>query len=106
MFEIPEIPAMVYNFEVAGFHTYYVGNSSVLVHNKCVAQGNGVRIESYYPKDHNPPHLHINGGGSSARIGLVNNEVVPIFNTGLTQKQASVVKDNLAIILDFFEEFD
>lgn len=26
-----------YNFEVEGFHTYYVGNKEILVHNKCWA---------------------------------------------------------------------
>ena len=30
------VPTKVYNFEVEGFHTYYVGGSSVLVHNSCV----------------------------------------------------------------------
>ena len=30
-----EIPAIVYNFEVEDFHTYYVTDSAVLVHNKC-----------------------------------------------------------------------
>ena len=34
--EILESPVKVYNFEVEGFHTYYVGEQSVLVHNKCV----------------------------------------------------------------------
>ena len=33
--EILEAPVEVYNFEVEDFHTYYVGVSSVLVHNKC-----------------------------------------------------------------------
>ena len=33
--EILENPIKVYNFEVEGFHTYYVGNSSILVHNTC-----------------------------------------------------------------------
>lgn len=32
--EILEAPIAVYNFEVEDFHTYYVGESSVLVHNK------------------------------------------------------------------------
>ena len=32
-------PVKVYNFEVADFHTYYVGNSQVLVHNDCSAGG-------------------------------------------------------------------
>ena len=33
--EILEAPITVYNFEVADFHTYYVGRNSVLVHNDC-----------------------------------------------------------------------
>lgn len=34
--EILEAPVKVYNFEVQGFHTYYVGNGDgVLVHNRC-----------------------------------------------------------------------
>lgn len=28
-------PVLVYNFEVADFHTYFVGKNSVLVHNEC-----------------------------------------------------------------------
>lgn len=33
--EILESPIKVYNFEVADFHTYFVGNASILVHNSC-----------------------------------------------------------------------
>ena len=33
--ELLETPVATYNFEVADFHTYYVGNTSVLVHNAC-----------------------------------------------------------------------
>jgi len=33
--EILEEPIVVYNFEVEGFHTYYVGRNGVLVHNSC-----------------------------------------------------------------------
>jgi hypothetical protein len=33
--EILEAPIKVYNFEVADYHTYYVGESAVLVHNVC-----------------------------------------------------------------------
>jgi hypothetical protein len=33
--EILESPVKVYNFEVEDFHTYFVGNSGVLVHNEC-----------------------------------------------------------------------
>ena len=33
--EILEAPVTVYNFEVEDFHTYYVGENEILVHNKC-----------------------------------------------------------------------
>ena len=33
--EILESPVATYNFEVEDFHTYYVGEANVLVHNKC-----------------------------------------------------------------------
>ena len=37
--EILESPIKVYNFEVEDFHTYFVGESSVLVHNECGPDG-------------------------------------------------------------------
>lgn len=37
--EILEVPVTVYNFEVEDFHTYYVGDSSILVHNVCKNPG-------------------------------------------------------------------
>ena len=33
--EILETPITVYNFEVEGLHTYFVGSNSILVHNAC-----------------------------------------------------------------------
>lgn len=36
--EIFESPVKVYNFEVEDFHTYFVGECSVLVHNTCVTE--------------------------------------------------------------------
>ena len=36
--EILESPVKVYNFEVQDFHTYYVGENSVLVHNSCTPE--------------------------------------------------------------------
>ena len=35
--EYLEEPVAVYNFEVEDYHTYYVGNTEVLVHNTCAA---------------------------------------------------------------------
>jgi len=37
--EILEAPIAVYNFEVEGFHTYYVSDTAVLVHNACGGRG-------------------------------------------------------------------
>lgn len=34
-----DVPEITYNFEVEGFHTYYVGKCDVLVHNKCKETG-------------------------------------------------------------------
>lgn len=65
---------MVYNFTVADYHTYYVGQGEVLVHNcggkrtppqlpnKTLAEGDGVTIEHYYrSNDHAPAHAHVVG---------------------------------------------
>ena len=45
-YEILEAPISVYNFEVEDFHTYYVGESSVLVHNMCDRITNVSKAES------------------------------------------------------------
>ena len=37
--ELLESPVATYNFEVQDFHTYYVGESAVLVHNLCTNSG-------------------------------------------------------------------
>ena len=44
--EILEIPIMVYNFEVADFHTYYVSNMAILVHNMCAKKRDIQQIEN------------------------------------------------------------
>ena len=49
-----ETPATVYNFEVEDFHTYYVTDSSVLVHNMCTGNwskgnfGSSSRLANYH----------------------------------------------------------
>ena len=55
--EILEAPIAVYNFEVEDFHTYYVGESSVLVHNMCAKKADIKQVEdaakvlrSYLPR--------------------------------------------------------
>ena len=53
--EILETPVTTYNFEVADFHTYYVGTSNLLVHNKCIFDelgiNNFVEVGSKYTPD-------------------------------------------------------
>ena len=87
----------VYNFEVEDFHTYYVGIQGILVHNKCIVEENGVKIESYYPNDHgNPTHLHVKGGGKPTKIGPQGYPVKGYPN--LSVQQAAVVRKYLPII--------
>ena len=42
--EILEAPITVYNFEVADFHTYYVGDTEVLVYNDCDGTNKSVQM--------------------------------------------------------------
>jgi hypothetical protein len=44
--ELLESPEITYNFEVEGFHTYYVGKEPVLVHNKCGDVGTYSKLKS------------------------------------------------------------
>ena len=39
--EILEAPVTVYNFQVEDYHTYYVSNSGILVHNSCTKKATG-----------------------------------------------------------------
>ena len=51
--ELLESPIHVYNFNVAGFHTYYVTGSGVLVHNICKVTRSNYRAAAkrYYNTD-------------------------------------------------------
>jgi len=45
-------PVKVYNFEVEDFHTYYVGDDSILVHNDCdIKYGGSAAIKMNNPSD-------------------------------------------------------
>ncbi len=64
--EILESPVTVYNFEVADFHTYYVGDTGVLVHNKCKQElvagdkkGWNARVSVGGEPNHAMPHAHV-----------------------------------------------
>ena len=49
--EIFESPVTVYNFEVEGFHTYHVGEQSLLVHNRCTKNNYRDKALEYYDTD-------------------------------------------------------
>ena len=101
--ELLEAPIRVYNFNVEGFHTYFVANCGVLVHNRCIVNENGVTIESYYPNDHgNPAHLHVRGKGPSTKIGP---QGLPVNGyPQLSPQQAAVVANNIAAIKKAIKE--
>ena len=44
--ELLESPITVYNFEAEDFHTYYVGDTSVLVHNICAKKADIKQVEA------------------------------------------------------------
>ena len=91
--ELLESPVTVYNFEVEDFHTYYVSDSAVLVHNKCVVNQNGVKVEVRTREDpRHIPHAHVSGNGPNTTIGL---DMQPMKNhPALSSKQYSVVEKN------------
>lgn len=94
--EILETPVTVYNFEVEDFHTYYVGNNAVLVHNKCYKNQKGVKVEVRTSNEHGLPHAHVSGNGPNTTIGL---DKVPMKNHPVfSKKQLKVIQDNWEII--------
>ena len=69
-----DVPQTTYNFEVADFHTYYVGQHSVLVHNK------GCDLEIEWPPNNgfegNPEEVILQPGELIDRYGYNNGSFV------------------------------
>ena len=59
--ELLEAPVKVYNFQVEGYHTYYVSNSAILVHNSCgdFKKVDPTQIEKQYNLSKNTFHREI-----------------------------------------------
>ena len=101
-----ETPQTTYNFEVEGFHTYYVG-TGVLVHNKGCKDlietensltQDGVKVEvrpgeALGKVAHHKPHAHVSGNGPNTTVGL-NKLPVKQKHPPLSSKQSKVVNDN------------
>lgn len=90
--EILEAPVTVYNFEVEDFHTYYVSDSTILVHNDC---GNNGRYEKapYHNKGNSVKsaapingQAGINnsvsiGNNTTRRVGVNNGQIIVFDET-------------------------
>lgn len=85
--EILENPVKVYNFEVEGYHTYYVGCMGVLVHNTCSSPQRGFKssdkLLEHYGKHNSEfgslfssPDEYLSG----ANYVIENGEFVPELN--------------------------
>ena len=64
--EILETPVTVYNFEVEDYHTYYVCDSGILVHNDCsgvLGEGSEVRKVSFWKGLYHGKKKHLTGNG-------------------------------------------
>lgn len=86
--ELLESPVKVYNFQVADYHTYYVADSGILVHNKCrptsqnqmqkqVEQGNAPNGVDRVDPAHVPgqqPHVHFSDGTSLSMDGTIHDK--------------------------------
>ena len=49
--EFLSVPETTYNFEVADFHTYYVSDSKVLVHNDCAARARRKAVKEAWKQE-------------------------------------------------------
>lgn len=65
--ELLESPITVYNFEVADFHTYYVGMSAMLVHNTCEKK----------PTSPNQMQKQVERGQAPSTVVRVDNPKIP-----------------------------
>lgn len=93
--ELLESPVKVYNFQVEDYHTYYVANG-VLVHNKCIVNEGGVRVDVRTSNEHGLPHAHVSGNGPNTTVGL---DGLPMRgHPSFSKQQIRVIKKNWEII--------
>jgi hypothetical protein len=73
--EILESPIKVYNFEVEDFHTYFVGENGIFVHNGC-----GDNSWNEYQKE------HVGEGKNRSELAAEYNAAKPVKSTNNTNK--------------------
>lgn len=97
-----------YNFEVADFHTYYVSDSKVLVHNMCKQEivagdenGWNAKVSVGGEVNHKTPHAHINW--KNQKLASVDNKgnilVQSKMNKNTQRKMLRFIKDNMEDIV-------
>jgi hypothetical protein len=74
--EILETPIVVYNLEVEGFHTYYVGKLGLLAHNMCAKKADIKQVEAAARKLGMNSDVRRDFGDyiESLKVGLPNNK--------------------------------
>lgn len=59
-------------------------------------------------RDHNPPHVHVEGGGATIRINLLTLEIMDTrtkFSKGMVQKIVSFVLEHRTELLEQWVEY-
>jgi hypothetical protein len=100
--------ARVYNFEVQGFHTYFVSALGLLVHNGCPPGGTGANYDKvngqgiYVLKDENDVVKYVGRGDVPTRLNVHANtpskaalDSQTIFDNNLTKAQAKGLEQRL-----------
>ena len=84
--ELLEGSETTYNFEVEDFHTYYVGDEPVLVHNQCVAKDGDFKAIVNEFNETEAPHAHIlRNGKRVAKVGIDGNIIKGDKSQGVTR---------------------
>ena len=102
--EVLEEPVRVYNFEVADWHTYYVSEEEVLVHNTCTA-GPG---SSYSPKNKTSlwgQEKYVTEKGLNTVKQHLSGDFADEFNDAMISRLETAYKNNTKISgadLDFY----
>lgn len=93
-----EEPVTVYNFEVRDFHTYFVGENGIFVHNTCSDGNNTVstKHDDVDPTEGVDIHLKLKGDWSDDQIAAARNKADVLTNS-TTAKTSGYERDNSLI---------
>ena len=108
--EILEKPITVYNFEVADFHTYYVGDTEVLVHNDCdnYNYGGAKNQANATKRGWNDRMINeaIANGKKGSSINMANNELCSVYTYPGRPDQYVVIENSSRNIVQFSDFSD